>query len=93
LLAARRRGVRAISHPNPQAFTVAFEETDSLSTREADAIAIAYAQDGIVTEARTNSQALHDAEALANTDAVSETVVDPKTFADPKTFTVGEAGR
>ncbi|HMG06721.1 MAG TPA: hypothetical protein VK581_14780 [Chthoniobacterales bacterium] len=53
LLAARRRCGRAISHPNAQTFTVALEETDGLSGREADAIA--YAQDGIVTEARTHS--------------------------------------
>jgi hypothetical protein len=98
LLAARRRGGRALSDPVAQAFTVALEETDGLSGREADCIAIAYAQDGIVTEARTNSQALTDAEALRNTqafvnaDAISKTVVDPETFSDSQTFAVGEAG-
>jgi hypothetical protein len=91
LLAARRRG-RALSDRVPQAFTVALEETDSVPAREADAIAIAFAQAGIVTEARTNSQALSDAEAFAHTDADSKLVVDPETFPDTQAFAVGETG-
>jgi hypothetical protein len=92
LLAARRRGGRALSDPVAQAFTVALEETDGLSGREADCIAIAYAQDGIVTEAPTDAQALSNTQAFADADAISKTVVDPETFSDSQTFAVGEAG-